>query len=228
MTITPRVFTRTLLFAAIAVVASTSVVAKKYPDVSEEGLQRVDSKTLDAVYWAEGAPLGAYEQVLIADVEVSFRKNWQRDQNSTRRGANDQVTEEDMDKIRDAVAEGLVEVFTQELTDAGYTVVEALGSGVLSLNPSIVDLDVNAPDISLRQAGRSSTFTTFAGRMTLDLALYDADSERLIGQVYDHRRARETSDLRFTTSVTNRQEANLMFRTWARALVRALDDAEAG
>lgn len=216
-----------LALMTAALVVAAPALAKKYPDVSDDGLQRVDHKSLDAVYWAEGATLAGYEQVLIDDVEVSFRKNWQRDQNSSRRGANARITAEDMTSIRTAVAEGFTEVFIEELTEAGYEVVETPGENVLALRPSIVDLDVAAPDLTQRQPGRTLTYTTSAGRMTLDLELLDSGSNSLIGRVYDQRRARDTGMLQFSNSITNRQEARIMFRAWAKALVKALDEAEA-
>ena len=68
----------TLAAAAIAGLFLAGVTeAKKYPDVSDDGLARVDHKSLDAVYWREGATLAGYDQVMIGDVDVTFRKNWQ-------------------------------------------------------------------------------------------------------------------------------------------------------
>ena len=215
----------TLFLTALLVTAPA--FAKKYPDVSDDGLQRIDHKSLDAVYWREGATLAGYDQVMIDDIEVSFRKNWQRDQNSARRGASNRVTAEDMTRIREAVAEGFRDAFVKALTEAGFEVVDAPGDSVLALEPSIVDLDVNAPDISMRQAGRTNTYTTSAGQMTLNMALFDSGSNSLIGRVIDERRARDTGQLQFSNSITNRQEANLMFRRWANALVKALQEAEA-
>lgn len=212
-----------ILGAALAAPA----FAKKYPDVSDDGLTRVESKRLDAVYWREGATLAGYDRVLIGDVDVSFRKNWQRDQNSSRRGASDRVTAEDMTKIREAVAEGFTEMFAKVLVESGYEVVDQPGDDVLALEPSIVDLDVRAPDISMRQPGITRTYTTSAGEMTLNMALLDSGSNSLIGRVIDRRRAMERGQqLQWSSSITNRQEANVMFRSWANALLDALNEAK--
>jgi hypothetical protein len=200
--------------------------AKKYPDVSDDGLARVEHRSLDAVYWREGATLAGYDQVMIGDVDVAFRKNWQRDQNRDRRSASDRVTAEDMTRIRAAVAEGFTAIFVGELEDAGYAVVDQPGDNVLALEPSIVDLDVRAPDVSMRQPGITRTYTTSAGEMTLNMALIDSGSNSLIGRVIDERRAMDTGRLQYSNSITNRQEANRMYRAWAKALVKALDEAE--
>ncbi len=216
-----------LIFLAIALVISLPAAAKQYPDVSDDGLVRVDSKRLDAVYWREGATLADYDKVMIGDVEVSFRKNWQRDQNSRRRSSTDRVTAEDMTKIREGVAEGFREVFVKVLEEGGYVVVDEPGDDVLALEPSIVDLDVRAPDLSMRQPGITRTYTTSAGEMTLNMALLDSGSNSQIGRVIDRRRAMERGQqLQWTTSISNRQEANIMFRSWANALLDALNEAK--
>ncbi len=217
----------TLAAVAISGLFLASVTeAKKYPDVSDDGLARVDHKSLDAVYWREGATLAGYDQVMIGDVDVTFRKNWQRDQNRDRRSSSDRITAEDMTRIRAAVAEGFTAIFVGELEDAGYAVVDQPGDNVLVLEPSIVDLDVRAPDVSMRQPGITRTYTTSAGEMTLNMALIDSGSNSLIGRVIDERRAMDTGRLQYSNSITNRQEANRMYRAWAQALVKALDEAE--
>ncbi len=212
---------------ALALAFSLPALAKKYPDVSDDGLTRVDSKRLDAVYWRDGATLAGYDKVMIGDVEVSFRKNWQRDQNSSRRGASDRITADDMTRIRASVAEGFTEMFVKVLEEGGYVVVDQPGDDVLALEPSIVDLDVTAPDISMRQPGITRTYTTSAGEMTLNMALYDSGSNSQIGRVIDRRRAMERGQqLQWSSSITNRQEANVMFRSWANALLDALNEAK--
>ena len=216
-----------LILAGLGVVLAFPAFAKKYPDVSDDGLNRVESKRLDAVYWREGATLAGYDKVMIGDVEVSFRKNWQRDQNSRRRGTSDRITAEDMTKIRASVAEGFTEMFIKVLEEGGYVVADQPGDDVLALEPSIVDLDVRAPDISMRQPGITRTYTTSAGEMTLNMALYDSGSNSQIGRVIDRRRAMERGQqLQWSSSITNRQEANIMFRSWANALLDALNEAK--
>lgn len=196
--------------------------------VADDGLRKINHKSFDAVYWRDGATLAGYDRVLIDDVEVSFRKNWQRDQNRQRRSPNERITADDMTRIRTAVAEGFTEVLARELEAAGYEVVDAPGENVLALEPAIVDLDVFAPDVSMRQPGITRTYTAEAGRMTLNLELYDSGSNSLIGRVVDRRIARNTGTLQFSNQITNRQEANVIFRSWSRVLVRALQEAENG
>ncbi len=212
-----------ILLFSLALVACAS--SSKYPDQSDDGLKRIDNRSLDALYWREGASLEGYDKVMIGDVDVSFRKNWLRDQNIDRRDINNRVTPEDMEKIRSAVADGFTDVFIKELTSAGYAVVAVAGDDVLELEPAIVDLDLNAPDLSMRQPGMVSTYTTSAGQMTLNMAMYDSGTRSLIGRVIDERKDMDTGQLQFTNSITNKQAAIVMFRSWAKQLVRALDDS---
>ena len=53
------------------------------------------------------------------------------------------------------------------LADPAYKLVDAFSDGeaVLILRPSIIDLDVNAPD--MQSANVSRSYTTSAGEMTL-------------------------------------------------------------
>lgn len=213
------------LVIALGLVMAFSAQARSYPESSDDGLQLVKVKGIDAVYWREGASLEGYDKILIGDVDVSFRKNWQRDQNRNRVSLNSRITSDDMARIRSSVAEGFTQVFIAELEDAGYSLVDTPGDDVLALEPAIVDLNVSAPDVSMRQPGMTQTYTTSAGEMTLNMAMYDSGSNSLIGRVIDKRRAMDTGRLQWSNSITNRQEANVMFRSWAKRLVKALDES---
>lgn len=210
----------------VASLAATPLLAwKAYPDQTDDGLDRIDSKTADAVYWKEGATLAEYERVRIDSVEVSFRQNWLRDQNRSHRSLSGRVSSSDMDDIREALAELFLEVFTEELEEGGYVVVDENGDDVLLLQPAIVDLDVSAPDVGLSQPGRSRNYTTSAGEMTLNLDFRDSTTNALIGRAIDHREDRSTGQITYSSRVTNTTEAKRMLRGWAKSLVEALDDA---
>ena len=212
-----------LSLAAILLVSAAPVQAKKYPDQTADGLPRAESKRLDALYWSPDADLAGYTRVMIGSCSVEFRKNWQRDQNRNR--ASNRVTAEDMDRIRISLCELFDEVFTRELQERGdYEVVTEAGDDTLLLVPSIVDLDVFAPDVMA--PGRSTTYTTRAGQMTLKMDIRDASTQALMGRVIDRKRASERGNtLMITNSVTNRAEADRILRRWASILRDALDDA---
>jgi hypothetical protein len=209
----------------LALSLAAAVASDKYPEKTADGLDRVKSKNVDAAYRKEGASLADYNRVRIGDVSVSFRKNWLRDQNRDRRSVSDKVTSEDMDNIRSALAQLFREEFTEELEKGGYEVVAENGADVLFLEPAIVDLDVNAPDVSMRQPGITRTYTTSAGEMTLNLDLRDSTTNALIGRAIDRREDRAVGTIQYSNSITNRADAKRILRSWASALRKALDDA---
>lgn len=215
----------TTVFAAFAMHATTALAWNKYPDQTDDGLDRIKSKRADAVYWKEGASLAGYDRVRIDNVSVAFKKNWLRDQNLERRSVADRISSEDMEKIRDELARLFREEFTEELESNGYEVVDENGPDVLLLQPAIVNLDVTAPDTSLRTPGMTRTYTTSAGEMTLNLDFRDSDTNALIGRAIDRREDHSSGQIQYANSITNKADAKRILRSWAVALRKALDDA---
>lgn len=213
------------LTAIVALLFAGAALAKDdMPDVTEDGLMRIDSKNVDAVYWLEGATLEGYNKVLIMDPQVAFRKNWQRDYNRTATpGVSRRVTPDDMEKIKQGLADEFVSVFKEVLGEAGYDVVAEPAEDVLVLRPAIVDLDVTAPDLG--SSMRDRTYTTSAGRMTLYMDLFDSVTGAKIGTVIDGQKARDTGMMTWSSGVKNRQEARRILRKWSGLLSNALDEA---
>jgi hypothetical protein len=211
----------------VALFSSSAMAWKSYPDQTDDGLDRVKSRKVDALYKKEGADLKPYTKVRIEDCSVAFRKNWMRDQNMDRAGVSNRIKTEDMNKIQDGLAEIFREEFTEELQDGGYQVVEEDGEDVLLLQPAIVDLDVNAPDISMRQPGMVTTYTTSAGEMTLKMDFLDSSTNALIGRVIDRREDNSSGNqIQYSNSITNRADAERIIRSWANILIKALDEAK--
>lgn len=218
---------------AVAVIAlsffATSAMAwKSYPDQTDDGLDRVKSKKVDALYKKEGSTLAPYTKVRIEECTVAFRKNWLRDQNMDRAGVNNRLNTEDMNKIQAELAKIFMEQFSKELEKGGYQVVSEDAEDVLLLRPSIIDLDVAAPDISMRQPGMVTTYTTSSGEMTLKLDFLDSATNSLIGRIIDRREDNSSGNqIQYTNSITNRVDAERVVRSWANLLRKALDDAKA-
>jgi hypothetical protein len=198
------------------------------PAQTDDGLTRVDTKRVDAAYMAPGADLGQYEVLYIREVEVSFVANWLRDTNRSRGSISSQLTQADADNIKRAVADSFQSVFTERLRAAGYVVLEDKSSAgaeddILVLVPAIIDLDVAAPD--KQTAGRSRSYVTSAGSMTLQMELLDGLTSALIARVSDDQESRDYGTVQVANSVTNKAEAERIFRRWADLLVKALDRA---
>jgi hypothetical protein len=214
--------------AVTAMLATTVAVSAQSAgeDATWEGLQKVKSKRMDAAYLLPGADFRVYDKLMIDPIQVSFRKDWQRDINRGTRSARPRVTSEDADRIRQEMGEGFQEILARDFSKAGYQVVSAPGEDVLRLTPVLVDVYINAPDTM--QAGRSRSYTLEAGEATLALEARDAETLQLLGRAVDRRRTGETGTWTWTTSVSNRAEFERMFRAWSSILVdgmAALKDA---
>jgi Protein of unknown function (DUF3313) len=207
---------------ALMLFSVTAAAQKKELDeaASYDGLQQVKVKGIDLAYALPGATLAGYKQVRVASVSVAFAKNWK----PTVTGTNRNLSTDDIEKIRSGVAKLVYDEFVDELKKGGYTVVTEPGPDVLDVRPAIVKLYITAPDVMT--AGRSRTYTTSAGEMTLLAELADSETGQVIARVLDRYEARNTGSFRMSSSVANASEARIAATNWAKILVKALDNAK--
>lgn len=199
--------------------ASSSV-----PSQSFDGLELMPDTRFAEVYMRPGADLSAYDTFGITPCQVAFRKNWMRDQNTSRMDLSSRVTQQDVDRIKDSLGAECEKFFREALEQAPpYTLVEQFENGehVLVLRPSIVNLDISAPDV--RSAGRERSYTTQSGQMTLVLELLDGTTGEIQVRIIDRRRSRDTGHMQWSNSVTNRADADRILRRWAGQLREGLD-----
>ena len=194
--------------------------AQDVPETSHDGLVLVEGSRAQLVYTLPDADFSGYDSFYILEPGVAFRKNWRRDFN--RNSSQRQVTEADMERIKLGMQELFLEVFTEELEDGGYSVVDDFGANVLILRPAIIDLDVTAPDI--QSAGRSQSFATNAGSARLYVEFFDSVTGQILARAIDSQRARENPTFTWASSVSNRAEARRILRRWAGMLVDSLDE----
>jgi hypothetical protein len=212
------------LIAALAIFGFQGAVAKDdLPDTTVDGLKRVETKKIDALYVAEGATLEPYKRVYLVDCAVAFRKDWMRDYNRDQRDLSRRVTDKDMQRIQDALSKEFKTVFTRELESGGYEITTELASDVLVLRPALVNLDVTAPD--LNTPGMSYTIVRSAGAMTLYMEMYDAATNAKIAEVVDSRADPDSGMAQRANRTTNKAAADRILRHWADRLVKALDAA---
>jgi hypothetical protein len=191
----------------------------------QEGLQRVDSKAVDAVFRRPEARLTEYSKLLLRQpIEVQFAKNWDPGKGGS---VLYDMHEPDREKIKRELSDLFAETFRKEMEKGGYPLVTAAGPDVLLMQAAIVNLYITAPDVSMDVAGRSKVYTSDAGQMTLIMQLHDSVTGQLLARAYDHRAS--TNDLwQWTNSVTNTAEARRIIATWAQALRKAFDASRAG
>jgi len=213
-----------LALSLTLLLASSTALAKSEPsEVSIEGLKLVDKDRRGEIYAEEGVDWSEYTQIILEPATVSFRKNWQRDQN---RYDPFKVRDQDVEHIKMKLSELFSQVFTEELSaKGGYTITESIGADTMMLIPRIVDLDIAAPD-TRNNPGITKSYTDQAGRMTLILEIYDSQSGDLIAKASNRQEAPRYGYVRWTNSVSNTQEARLMLQRWANMLIERLDEAK--
>lgn len=210
-----------LLAMGGAVAALQPALAADEPPQEWDGLARVSSKKLDHVYKLPEADFSGYKRVRLDPIEVEFDKNWKP--NQSQRSPSQRLTDDDILKIKQALAEEFRKVFTKELTENGYPVVNEDAEDVLRVSAAIVNLYITAPE--KMSAGRSRTYTTSAGHMTLVVELRDSVTGKLMARAVDSVQGRDTSNFQITNSVTNMSAARTALGKWARVLREGLDDA---
>jgi len=214
----------TLATMLLATVGTAIAKQEELPQITEDGLHRVADSKMAIVYAEPGADLAQYERIQLMDAYVAFKKNWARDQRS-KSADRLSVTSNDVEKIKTDLAKEFQEVFRKTLEDGGYEIVDESGEDVLLVRPAIINLDVNAPDTM--SAGRSRSYTSTAGEMTLYIEIYDSITGDLLAKALDRKAdtARQ-GYYTWTNSVTNKAAAKRILQGWAEILLDALNEAK--
>lgn len=193
------------------------------PEFTHDGLQRVIDSRAALAYIKPGADFSTYDRFMILDCYVAFKKDWQKDYNRDQRSVSGRVTEKDMERIRNDMAELFREVFIEELSEKeGYEVVDAPAGNVLLIRPAIIDLVATAPDTL--SAGRTYTFVDSAGAATLFLELYDSVSGEILARAIDRKADRSHGTMQWANRVSGRADAKRILRTWADWLRERMDE----
>lgn len=217
-----------LTFLSCVCLLTAACATGTVPVETHDGLVLVPDARFSSVYKRPGAQLDDFRGYGLAGCEVAFRKNWQRDQNNSRLDLSNRVTQKDVARIKDSLSASCEKTFRDALEQApGYTLVDSFDNGepVLILRPSIINLDINAPDI--QSAGMSRNYTTEMGEMTLSLEVVDGTTGEVLYRIVDRQRGRDTMRLQWTNLVTNQAEANRMLKRWAGQLRQGLDELTA-
>jgi hypothetical protein len=216
----------TLIFSLLALaapMAAWSEAEPEAPEVSLDGLERVDENRRRELYRAPGVDWSIYDKIQIDEATVAFRKNWLRDQNRTQ---FNRIRKEDMERIRTGMVELFDEVFSKELADnGGYELTDEGGENVLRITPYIVDLNVYSPD-PRSAPGIQRSYAEAAGRMTLKLHMYDSHTGDLIAVFSENRETMRRGYVQWTNTVTNRKEFRLLLQSWAKELREGLQEAQ--
>jgi len=191
--------------------------AEDTPEVTEDGLVRVPSSRKVGVYRAPGITFTHYRRISIGDIPVAFRKNWDR--------KNPQLKEADREKLRADLVESFREELIAELVErGGYSLTDSKDPDVLRIEPSIIDVDISAPDAGMVPGSR--TYVRSTASMQLKVELRDAASGIPVARIIDYEKSPETSELQLTNRVTNAGDLREMFANAARYTREALNVAK--
>jgi len=204
-----------------ALLTTPSVAAAKVPD-TWDSLFKVKSKKLEAVYLLPNADFRPYTKVMLAPTEVAFRKNWQRNFNSSAVGLGGRISDSDASKIADQARTGFEAIFAKAYSDAGYQVVTSPGPDVLRLNTGVLNLSIDAPDVG---ASALRTYSAEAGEATVVIEVRDSLTNAVLGRAVDQRTAGDMPWAR--TRASNRADFEALFKQWADASVQGLNELKA-
>jgi hypothetical protein len=213
----------TLSLLATLLTLGCASTSETVPTTTPDGLDLVRSDKHSAVYIKPEAQLDIYNEFAIVPCEVAFRKNWQRDYNSSHRSSGQQIKERDIDRIKRELGEECTTFFTDALSqEPSYNLVTEWqqGQDVLLVRPNIVNLNITSPDVSSPSMTRS--YSASAGSMTLYLKLIDAETSEVLVRAYDSK-ADPDSFVNYANKITNRQAADRMLKNWATRLREAMD-----
>lgn len=185
-----------------------------------DGLVRQPNARLNAVFVKPDAQIVAYRSVMLDPVQVSFDSNW--DPNRGTRSMSARLNADDIAAIKSDLAELFREIFRDELARGGYQLVDQPGPETLRVTPAIINLFINAPDVSA--PGRTRTYTADSGRMTLVVELRDSETGTLLARAVDTQTGRNAGMWTITNRVTNTADARRAIGVWASALRRGLDE----
>jgi hypothetical protein len=175
---------RPLLFALFALLVGCTTT-QSGPDVTEDGLQRVNVKGIDAVYRKPDANFQGYNELLLRQpIEVTFRKDWKPESQSQLYSMHPP----DREAIKKAVSDNFYDVFKEELEKKGsYKFVQEPAANVLEVRAAIVDVYITAPDVSMQTPGRVQTYSADTGEMTLVMELRDSVTGAVLARAFDRR-----------------------------------------
>ena len=95
----------TLSLLATLLTMGCASTSETVPTTTPDGLELVRSEKHSAVYIKPEAQLDIYSEFPIVPCQVAFRKNWQRDYNSSHRSSGQQIKERDIDRIKRELGE---------------------------------------------------------------------------------------------------------------------------
>jgi hypothetical protein len=209
-----------IIFLLLSLLSPLLAGKKDAPAITVDGLHKVPDSPFGLVYVDPDADLSGYDRFLLVDVQVAFKKDWQKEINRVKPYS---VTPAEMQKMKAGLSGIFMEIFSDELQTSGFVLTDEQAEDVLIIRPAILDLNVNSPDTG---AGLTRNLTESVGDMTLYLELRDSLTGDILAKALDFQvdRSRVTTFMRDRTR--NEIAARQILTEWAQILVNGLNEAK--
>jgi len=218
--------TAVLAGATVSLGGPGAALAQKPPQ-EWDGLVRRDSSSLEHVYVLPNVKFKGYKRVRLYPVAVRMDKNW--DPNSGRVALQGTISSADIQRIREDLAKAFRDVFAENLSKAGYPLVDTDGDDVLAVQAAMINVNISAPESS-SASGATRAYVMDPGRITLVLELFDSVTGQTLARAVDTKQGPNsgTGLVQWSNSVTNSTGARWVIGQWADALRKALDEVNGG
>jgi len=175
-----------IVFASLLLIgAAAQAQLREGPEVTEDGLVRVDSTPRAGVYRLPVATFHQYQRVMLDPVKVTYKKGWKQ--------KHPELNAEERAKLSADLAYTFHEELIKELvTRGGYQIAKEPAPDVLRVEASAVNVDITAPEASLGQMQK--TYVTSAGSMKVIVELKDAMSGVIVARIINFEEAPERRD----------------------------------
>lgn len=213
---TPTAFYRSIAtFALLGLLAACSTTMPT--EKADQDLVEVERGNFDHVLMRPDEPLPKLNRISIAEPVVTMSDYWLRDHRNA-------YTERDLKRIKEDYGRALKETLTTVLTNKSQVeIVEAPEQADVVIRPSLLNLNIYAPDLLSRPA-RTDQYVEVAGNATVNLEFVDPRSERILAQFVDHREtpAIVMGSLEETNRVTNFRLFRRLMERWSNNLAQYL------
>ena len=214
-----------LIVTAIALLAAGSAMSDDLPQTTSDGLVRVQDPKVMIAYVRPNAEWAKYKTIKLQPLVIPPKaRNTAPQGERPDFGETYTLSDADVAKIQQAYQD----VTREELTKAGYTVVDTAQADTLVVSPQIINITLNAPSATSRATlgAPGLTFTRGAGSMAMQAALADGASGTVVAVAADRKYGHDMWGV--NNSVENMSEARSAFGSWARELAGALKNQAAG
>ena len=202
-----------------------------WPAISPAGLHRATFSRLSVVYLAPNVDLGIYNEIMLMEPVVRFRKNREGTEISEGHGLD--ASPEVILAVRKKMASEFRKVFAEKLENGGYDIVQKEAFDVLLVRPAIINLEVSFPEDA--ESSDVEAIVRSAGELTLFLEAFDSVTGEVLARGMD---LKETTDMGgdgaglvfFRSDLEPEKDQALIdyaFNDWADSLVKSLNEARA-